>query len=96
MTHRIGAKGQVVIPKAIREQLGIEAGDEVVFESDGTDVRIRRLADEEVRRAEAITALRGVWADTAGGGTAALEADRREEREREERKAQGWGVGRPR
>lgn len=31
MTHRVGAKGQVVIPKEIRDQLGIEAGDEVSF-----------------------------------------------------------------
>jgi AbrB family looped-hinge helix DNA binding protein len=31
MTHRVGPKGQVVIPKALREQLGIEPGDEVDF-----------------------------------------------------------------
>ncbi|HET6570923.1 MAG TPA: AbrB/MazE/SpoVT family DNA-binding domain-containing protein [Solirubrobacterales bacterium] len=35
MTHKVGAKGQVVIPKAIRDQIGIEPGDEVVFELDG-------------------------------------------------------------
>lgn len=96
MTHKMGTKGQVVIPKAIREQLGFEPGDEVVFEPDGADVRIRRLVAEEAQRAAAIRALRGIWADTPGGGTAALEAERREEREREERKAQRWGVGRPR
>jgi antitoxin PrlF len=96
MTHKVGTKGQVVIPKAIRDRLGIGPGDEVVFESDGADVRIRRLADEEERRAEAIRSLRGIWADTPGGGTAALEEERRKERELEERKAQRWGVGRPR
>ncbi len=31
MTHRVGAKGQVVIPKELREELGIEPGDEVSF-----------------------------------------------------------------
>jgi AbrB family looped-hinge helix DNA binding protein len=96
MTHKVGAKGQVVIPKAIRERLGIEPGDEVVFEPDGAEVRIRRLADEEPRRAAAIRSLRGIWADTPGGGTAALEAERRAEREREERRARSWGVDRPR
>lgn len=95
MTHRVGTKGQVVIPKAIREQIGIEPGDEVDFESDGIEVRIRRTADESRARALEIRSLRGIWADTEGGGTDTLIEERRAEREREERKAQGWGVGRP-
>ncbi len=95
MTHKVGTKGQVVIPKAIREEIGIEPGDEVAFEADGVDVRIRRAADEPQTRAKDIEALRGIWADVPGSGTEDLMAERRAEREREERKAQRWGVARP-
>ena len=78
-----------MIPKAIRDEIGIEPGDEVVFEPEGKEVRIHRLADEPDQRRKRIEALRGVWADIPGLSTADLEAERRAEREREERKAQG-------
>lgn len=95
MTHKVGVKGQVVIPKAIRDQIGIRPGDEVVFEPDGKDVRVRRVADDPASRIRDIKALRGAWADSAKG-TDDLQAERRAEQEREERKAHRWGVGRPR
>lgn len=41
MTHRVGPKGQVVIPKALRDELGIEPGDEVSFWRDGDHVVLR-------------------------------------------------------
>jgi AbrB family looped-hinge helix DNA binding protein len=95
MTHKVGTKGQVVIPKAIREEIGIEPGDEVAFEAEGLEVRVRRVADEAQVHEREIKALRGIWADVSGAGTEDLMAERRAEREREERKAQRWGVGRP-
>lgn len=95
MTHKVGAKGQVVIPKAIRDEIGIQPGDEVVFEPDGEEVRVRRATEDPRNRARKIKALRGLWADRPGGGTRALEQQRREDREREKRKAARWGVGRP-
>lgn len=85
-----------MIPKAIRDQMGIEPGDEVTFEPDGKEVRVRRVADDPDARARDIRALRGAWADVPAGGTDDLLEERRKERELEERKAQRWGVGRSR
>jgi AbrB family looped-hinge helix DNA binding protein len=41
MTHRVGPKGQVVIPKELRDELSIEPGDEVSFWLDGDHVSLR-------------------------------------------------------
>jgi AbrB family looped-hinge helix DNA binding protein len=41
MTHRIGAKGQVVIPKELRDELGIQPGDEVTFWRHDDHVAVR-------------------------------------------------------
>lgn len=38
---RITSKGQVMIPKAVRQVLGITEGDSLIFEVEGKDVRIR-------------------------------------------------------
>lgn len=39
---RVTTKGQVTIPKEIREALGIEPGDEITFEKVGSDYRIEK------------------------------------------------------
>jgi antitoxin PrlF len=93
MTHKVGIKGQVVIPKAIRDRIGIRPGDEVAFDSDGGEVRIRRVEDVKAAQTSQIKALRGAWSGD-GGGTDALVAERRRERELEDRKDQGRGIGR--
>jgi AbrB family looped-hinge helix DNA binding protein len=94
MTHKVGTKGQVVIPKAIRDLVGIRPGDEVTFEPDGSEVRVRRTADAEACRREEIRALRGSWKGTRGGSTQDLVKERRKERVREEKRAREQGVGR--
>lgn len=46
-TRKVGERGQVTIPKELRDRRGIESGDEVEFvESDNT-ILIKAPADEE-------------------------------------------------
>jgi antitoxin PrlF len=47
MTHKVGAKGQVVIPRDLREELGIRPGDEVTFWRDGDHVAVRPVSRGE-------------------------------------------------
>jgi antitoxin PrlF len=42
MNQRMGAKGQVVIPKELREQFGIGPGDGVAFEPTDDGIIVRR------------------------------------------------------
>ncbi len=72
MTDRVGRKGQVVIPKAFREALSLEPGDEVTFSRDGNAVRVGRVASPD--------ALMGRLAGHRL--VEALEKDRRAERHR--------------
>ena len=72
MTHRVGRKRQVVIPKAFPETANLEPGDEVTFSRDGNAIRVERVA----------------WPDALMGRLTgyrlvkALEEDRRAERRR--------------
>lgn len=47
MTHRVGRKGQVVIPKAFRAAVGLEPGDEVTFSREGNAVRVERVVSPD-------------------------------------------------
>ncbi len=73
MTHRVGPKGQVVIPKELRDELGIQPGDEVDFWLEGDHVAVRLV---NLRRP-----LRGRFAGSDLVSELALgrDADRRRE-----------------
>jgi AbrB family looped-hinge helix DNA binding protein len=47
---KLSTKGQIVIPKAVRDTLGLEAGDSMLFAVDGDRVIVRKLALSDVLR----------------------------------------------
>ncbi|KAA0234122.1 MAG: hypothetical protein JJLCMIEE_01979 [Acidimicrobiales bacterium] len=73
MTHRVGPKGQVVIPKELRDELGIEPGDEVGFWRHDDHVAVRPASHRRP--------LRGRFEGTAL--VASLTAEREAEHRRE-------------
>ena len=44
---KVGPEGQIVIPKVVREFLGIKAGDEIVMEIRGKELLIKSKVDPE-------------------------------------------------
>ncbi len=42
---RLSSKGQVTVPRAVREALGLEEGDQVVFRVEGHRAILARTAD---------------------------------------------------
>ena len=47
---RVMAKGQVTIPKNVRQALGIDIGDRITFVVDGTDVKVVNSAIYALQR----------------------------------------------
>jgi len=45
---RITSKGQITVPREIRRLLGVRSGDKLLFESDGTGVRVRPVRSKSV------------------------------------------------
>lgn len=56
---RVTTKGQVTIPKEIREALGIEPGDEVAFEETEVGYTIRKEAPTTAEGDDPFTKYRG-------------------------------------
>ncbi len=56
---QITSKGQVTIPREIREELGLLPNTEVEFDVDGSAVRIRRVQEHRRRGSSLVGHMRG-------------------------------------
>jgi AbrB family looped-hinge helix DNA binding protein len=82
MTYKVGPKGQVVLPKQMRERLGIQPGDEVLFDESTDAITVRRAKS----KVELLDELTGSLPPSATDPLALLLEQRRRDREREDRK----------
>jgi antitoxin PrlF len=64
---RITSKGQITVPHEIRRALGVGAGDRLLFEKDGAEVRVR-----PVRTKSAFEKYRGIAGSGAPRGRKAV------------------------
>jgi len=64
---RITSKGQVTIPHEIRRALGVRAGDKLLFEEEGAEVRVR-----PVRTRSPFEKYRGMGTPGIGRGRKAV------------------------
>ena len=56
---RVSEKGQVTIPKHIRDELGIGTGTTITFERSGDTIVIRKSAEASTRGRAIVDRLRG-------------------------------------
>ena len=45
---KITSKGQITVPREVRQALGVQPGDKIVFEQNGKDVSVRPVRSKSV------------------------------------------------
>jgi AbrB family looped-hinge helix DNA binding protein len=81
---RITSKGQVTIPKGIRDEFGLLPGTEVEFVPEGREVKVRKMKGSRTRGQEIVDHLR-----QANGGDIPLSTEEIMRMTRGE----DWGTG---
>jgi AbrB family looped-hinge helix DNA binding protein len=61
LTSKISSKGQVTIPKQIREQLGVSAGDLIVYGVKGNVVTLSKVEPFDLAYHSALTDTLSEW-----------------------------------
>jgi AbrB family looped-hinge helix DNA binding protein len=61
LTNRISSKGQVTLPKKVRETLGAKPGDLIVYQIQGHVVTLKRLDPFDAAYHAALSGTMGEW-----------------------------------
>lgn len=88
----MGPKGQVVIPKPIRDRLQFAPGDELLVREDEGAVRISKAGADPAERTAILRNLRGALGNGKRDLLAELEADHRREVEADAREMRERGL----
>lgn len=62
----VSSKGQVVIPKTIREQLNLETGRPLVVFSDGSNILLKPIPRPDISEFRALMDATAAWAKEVG------------------------------
>jgi len=60
-TTKITSKGQISVPKAVRERLGAQLGDTLIYETSGDAVVLKRLDPFDADFHRALTGTLAEW-----------------------------------
>ncbi|MDA3940415.1 MAG: AbrB/MazE/SpoVT family DNA-binding domain-containing protein [Spirochaetia bacterium] len=63
ITSKITSKGQVTVPKSVRDSLGIKEGDFLAYEVHENNAVIRKVPKIDVEWAKSIESTLTEWAD---------------------------------
>ena len=56
---KVTKKGQITIPKDVREKLGLKVGDKIIFEPNAKGILIRKKEDSDIDKI--IKEVTGIW-----------------------------------
>jgi antitoxin PrlF len=61
LTSKISSKGQIILPKEIRDKLGVHSGDTLVYEMEGNAVRVRKAEPLDLAWHRAVSLTADEW-----------------------------------
>jgi AbrB family looped-hinge helix DNA binding protein len=61
LTSKISSKGQTVLPREIRERLGLEKGSTIWYQPDGDHVILRKIDERQIGQLQVAFALFSEW-----------------------------------